>query len=72
MFNIGLYWQNMKAASCLKQLSLDIWYLASHSGPLPSEFKLCPLGPKWLCPQASSSRPQNGTAQGVTCVTKAY
>ena len=26
-----------------------IWYVASPSGPLPSLFKLCPMGQKWPC-----------------------
>ena len=42
-----------------KSLSLDIWYVASPSGPLPSLFKLCPWGQKRPCP-------------GVTCLTLAY
>ena len=36
MFYIGLYRENLKKSSCLKPESLDIWYLASPSGPLPS------------------------------------
>ena len=38
MFNIGLYWENMKNSSCLKR-SLDIWYVPSPGGRQPSLFK---------------------------------
>ena len=40
-----------KTNSCLKPEGLDlaIWYVASPSGPLPSLFKLYPLGQK--CPR---------------------
>ena len=31
--------------------SFDIWYVASHSGPLPSLFKYYPWGQKWPCPR---------------------
>ena len=30
-----------------KAYTLDIWYVESPSRPLPSLFKLCPLGQKW-------------------------
>ena len=29
--------------------NLDIWYVASHSGPLPSLFKLFYWGQRWPC-----------------------
>ena len=50
MLNIGIYRENMKISSCLKPQSLDIWYVASLSVPLPSLFKLCPWGQKWPNP----------------------
>ena len=52
MFYIGLYRENEKKSYCLKPqgLELDIWYVASPSGPLPSLFKLYPWGQKWPCP----------------------
>ena len=34
----------------LKAWSLDIWYVASPSGPLPSLFKWCPWGQNWPHP----------------------
>ena len=37
-FYIGLYREYMKVSSCLNH-RVDIWYVASPSGPLPSLFK---------------------------------
>ena len=34
----------------IRPKSLDIWYVASPSGPTPSLFKLYPWGQKWPCP----------------------
>ena len=42
-FYIDLYTENMK--------SLDIWYVASPSGPLPILFQLCHRGQKWPLPR---------------------
>ena len=52
IFYIGLYremWKNLLVWNH-KALCLDIWYVASPSGPLPSLFKLCPWGEKWSRP----------------------
>ena len=53
MFYIGFYRGNVKKSSCLKPqraISLDIWFVASPSGPLPSLFKSYPWGWKWPAP----------------------
>ena len=49
MFYIGLYRENVKKSFCLKPL----WYVVSSGEPLPSLFKLCPLGHKMGLPQGS-------------------
>ena len=38
--------ENMKQSSGLKTQGMDIWYVASPSGSLPSSFKLCPWDQK--------------------------
>ena len=50
MFYIALYKENILKSSSLKPqgLELDIWYVASTSEPLPSLFKLCLWGQKWV------------------------
>ena len=42
LHTLGLYRENAKKSSCLKQqgLRLDIWYEASRSKPLPRLFEL--------------------------------
>ena len=41
--------ENMKKTLACnnKAYNLDIWYVASSSGHLPSLFQLCHWGPKW-------------------------
>ena len=41
-----IYREYMKISSCLNH-RVDILYIASPSGPLPSLFKLYPWGQKW-------------------------
>ena len=48
MLYIGLYSENIVWNH--KAYNLDIWSIASPSGPLPSLFKLCPWGQKWPRP----------------------
>ena len=55
MLYTGLYKENHEKIFMSlnhKAYSLDIWYVASPSKPLPSLFKLCHRGPKW--PRARS------------------
>ena len=49
---IYLYWEKHEKilSETIWPKSLDIWYEASPSGPLPSLFQLCPRGQKWLLP----------------------
>ena len=42
-------WNNFLVWNYMTQ-SLDIWYVASPGGPLPSLFKLCPWSLKWPHP----------------------
>ena len=52
MFYIGLYSENKKNLLVLDQkaCTIDIWYLASPSGPLPSFFHIKGLGPEMTRP----------------------
>ena len=47
---IGNPWNSLLVWNFRLRLSLDIWYVASSSRPLPSLFKLWPRGQKWLHP----------------------
>ena len=51
--------KNKKKIFLSETICLDVWYVASSGGPLPSLFKLCPVDQKW-------------PAVGVTCFTLAY
>ena len=53
MFYTGLYRGNMKKNLLVcnyKAYGLDIWYVASPSGPLPGLFKIWPWVQKWARP----------------------